>query len=233
MDGYFGQLGSPNIFPKGTRLIMDDIYDMEHETFYKQHACTLGTIDHYDKIMNMYIVDVSPPKTTKEIRKLRRELEKEMPPVYRVILVSKRSIIMFSIRRPKYRKDIAKEAEKETREEREMKNLVAAEHGFVDSGGTLHKEASPENIIDTRNSMRREQARRSLNELRVEARKSGIETTFDRPEYEGGYRRGSNGSMYELDDPAADIPRTRGSTGHEQLVLVDDEDMHREEAQMD
>ena len=106
VDGYFGQLGSPKVFPSGTRLIMDDIYDMEHETFYKQHAQTLGTIDHYDKIMNMYIVNISAPKSMKEIRRLRRDLEKEMPPVYRVILVGKRSIVMFSLRRPKFRKDI-------------------------------------------------------------------------------------------------------------------------------
>ena len=73
----------------------------------------------------------------------------------------------------------------------------------MDSGGTKHKEASPENIIETRNSLRMMQARRSLEELREQAKKEGIETPFDRPEEEGGYqKRGSQGSMYELDDPA-------------------------------
>ena len=38
-----------------------------------------------------------------------------------------------------------------------MRDLAAKEHAYVDSGGTAHKEASPENIMQTRKSLQQAQ----------------------------------------------------------------------------
>ena len=65
----------------------------------------------------MYDVKLSKPylNDAKYEKKI-RELEKKLPCVYRVVMIHVRNVVMYSVRRPKFRKDIAEQFENDDNE---------------------------------------------------------------------------------------------------------------------